>query len=131
MFKGFTRTKPKHIQAAQENLKEEHVKQLLRMRQLEEENRALQNEINRELYMCKTYMEKDAPEFKLRIREENNLKHQESLLQEEIEKQEVEIEKIKKSQRYTTYQELRIYVEELQEELSRLRKLCKTMKSQK
>ena len=131
VFRGFTRTKPKHIKATQENLKEEHVSQLRRMKELEEENRLLQKEINYEMFLCKNYLEKVAPEHRLRVREETNLKKQEDLLREEIDKLEEEISSIKKSNRYTTYQELRIYVEEIQSEMMRLKKLCKSMKKEK
>ena len=131
VFKGFTRTKDRHIAAGHERLKEEHDLQLHRMAELEAENEILKREIAREILRGKKHVAGGAPEFKIRIREEANLRGQADLLQKEIEKVEEEILKIKKSQRYSTYQELRIYVEELNEESQRLKKLCKHMRGTK
>jgi len=98
------------------------------MLELEAENHILRREINRELQMTKKHVIGGAPEYKLRVREENKLQVQRDTIKEQIEEQEIEIQKIKKSQRYTNYQELRMYVEELQEETMRLKKLNKKMK---
>lgn len=131
MFKGFTRTKSKHIKAGQERLKEEHDVQTQRLIELEMENKILKQEIAKEIHRSKKYVAGGAPEYKLRVREESNLKGQADLLRKDIEKVEEEILKIKKSQRYTTYQELRIFVEELQDESNRLKRLCKQMRGTK
>ncbi len=101
------------------------------MQELEYENNVLRREIAREIHRSKKYVVGGAPEFKRRVREESNLQGQAYLLRDNIQKQEEEILKIKKSLRYTKYQELRVLVEELQEELTRLKKLCKKMKSEK
>lgn len=131
MFKGFTRTKSRHIKAGQERLKEEHDVQTQRLIELEMENKILKQEIAKEIHRSKKYVAGGAPEYKLRVREESNLKGQADLLRKDIEKVEEEILKIKKSQRYTTYQELRIFVEELQDESNRLKRLCKQMRGTK
>lgn len=131
MFKGFTRTKDKHIAAGQERLKEEHDRQLHRMAELEAENDILKREIAREVHRGKKHVVGGAPELKLRVREESNLRTQAELLRKDIAKVEEEILKVKKSQRYSTYQELRVYVEELHEESQRLKKLCKHIRATK
>jgi chromosome segregation ATPase len=128
VFKGFTRTKSRHIKAGQERLKEEHDVQSQKLVELEMENQILKREIGKEIIRSKKYFAGGAPEYKMRVREESNLNGQADLLRKDIEKVHEEILKIKKSQRYTTYQELRIFVEELQEESTRLKKLCKHMR---
>lgn len=131
VFKGFTRTKDKHIAAGHEKLKEDHQRQIHRMAELEAENDILKHEIAREIGRGKKHVAGGAPEFKIRVREEANLKSQADLLRKDIERVEEEILKVKKSQRYSTYQELRVYVEELLEESFRLKKLCKHMRATK
>ena len=102
-----------------------------KMEKLLYDNQILRQEITREVLRSRKYLATTAPTFKFRLREETKLSDQITSLKTQIAEQEEEILKIKKSQRYTNYQELRIMVEELEEEMHRLKKLNKKMKQEK
>jgi hypothetical protein len=133
VYQGFTRTKERHILHQTEALKEEYEKIKGRVTEMKKSNENLKNQIEFEVDKASKFMmgrNKDV----IPMRHEYgdvNIKKQIKRLTLMNKKRAVEIDQIKKSIRYTNFNELKIQTELLEEELKRLKTVCQIIKTEK
>merc|ERR1711957_448580 len=146
VYQGFTRTKEKHILHQTEALKEEFDKIKSRVTEMKRDNDDLKNQIETEVKKASRLVNTkkssntwtnnffDQTNHTAHAREDHNdtnLKKQIKNNTQLNKKRALEIDQIKKSIRYTNFNELKIQTELLEEELKRLKTACTVIKQEK